>query len=233
MQRLRPRPRNLRQRLPGFRTRLARLHRPHSRPRRHLCLAHLDRAALEPPRALRRRRGDAVRAHMSRRAGVPGVRQVDGAGPRYGRVRWRICGGHDDSGALTTLDRRLEHHEADQDPSIRLPSPSCSPIKALSCFGSSTTTPMVRIRTRLTCRKSSLVTQHTDKRARPISPCAVYALPLLTSLLDVTGQLLLVAAYVASGLKGTGSAVAEGAADEAAEALGETLRAAWRLVRLA
>ncbi|GJN88462.1 hypothetical protein Rhopal_001428-T1 [Rhodotorula paludigena] len=39
----------------------------------------------------------------------------------------------------------------------------------------------------------------------------VYALPLLTSLLDVTGQLLLVAAYVASGLKGTGSAVAEAA----------------------
>lgn len=49
----------------------------------------------------------------------------------------------------------------------------------------------------------------------PPSP-TVYALPLLTSLLDVTGQLLLVGAYAVAGLRTqTAAAGLEGAVDEA------------------
>jgi len=48
----------------------------------------------------------------------------------------------------------------------------------------------------------------------------VYALPLLTSLLDVTGQLLLVGAYAVAGLKtDTAAAGLEGASGEAAAEL--------------
>lgn len=92
LQRFRRRPRDLRQRAPGLRARVARRDGPLRRSRLHLGLAHLDRAPLGPEGAVPRRRGDAVRARVPGPRPVPAVPVGDGAGRGDGLVCGRVHG---------------------------------------------------------------------------------------------------------------------------------------------